>query len=429
MERSTEPDRAASGAADVEPDHWLTRGVGSVGLASFFSDSGHEITTSILPSFVTVTLRGSAGALGLIEGLSDALTGLAKLFAGPLANDSQRRGRMASGGYLVTAAATGAVGLAATVWQAGLLRAAAWLARGVRSPARDAMLASLAPREAYGRAFGLERAGDNLGAVVGPLLAAGLVAWLGIRPALYLAAVPGVFAAVAIITAAREARKRSDPVRRRAKLELSGLREAGLLRPMLPIAAFELGNMATTLLILRATTLLHGHGRSLAAATSLAVLIYAGHNLFGALVAYAGGHWIDRAGPRVAFAAGALVYLAAYTLFALASGGWVLLLVAFVLAGTGIGLAETAESALVARLLPDRLRGSGFGVLGGVQSLGDFASSAMVGLLWSAVSPAAGFVYAAAWMLIACVATLRSEAITNASRPLTQPNNEPESTR
>lgn len=185
---------------------------------------------------------------------------------------------MASGGYLATAAATGAMGLAATVWQAGLLRAAAWLARGVRSPARDAMLASLAAREAYGRAFGLERAGDNLGAVAGPLLAAGLVAGLGIRPALYLAAAPGVFAALAILSAARQARKRFAPgarrrpasMRRRFQPELAGLRDAGLLRPLLPIAAFELGNMATTLLILRATTLLHGQGRSLAAATSLA---------------------------------------------------------------------------------------------------------------------------------------------------------------
>ncbi len=380
---------------------WLTRGVGSVGLASFFSDSGHEMTTSVLPSFLIVTLRSSAGVLGLVEGISDALTGIAKLVAGPLANDEHRRLRMASGGYLVTAAATGAIGAAMAVWQAGLLRAAAWLARGVRSPARDAMLASLAPPQAYGRAFGFERAGDNLGAVAGPLLAAGLVAWLGIRPTLYLAVVPGVFAALAIVTAAREARKHHDSVPRRLQLELGGLREAGLLRPLLPIAAFELGNMATTLLILRATTVLHTSGRSLAAATTLAILIYAGHNLFAAVIAYAGGHWIDRSGPRVAFTAGASLYVAAYALFALPATGWPVLLLAFLLAGSGIGLAETAQSALVAGLLPDRLRGSGFGLLGGIQSLGDFASSAAVGALWSAVSPAAGFIYAAGWMIVA----------------------------
>jgi MFS family permease len=349
-----------------------------------------------------VTLRSSAGALGVIEGISDALIGVAKLIAGPLANDESRRLRMASGGYVVTAAATGAIGLAATVWQAGLARAAAWLARGVRSPARDAMLASLAPPEAYGRAFGLERAGDNLGAVVGPLLAAGLVASLGVRHTLYLSAIPGAFAALAITVAAAEARRHrtAGAVRRSARLELGALHEAGIVHSLLPIAAFELGNVATSLLILRATTLLHHGGRSIATATSLAVLIYAGHNLFGALVAYSGGHWLDRAGARVVFATGAAVYVAAYTLFALPFHSWAILVGAFLLAGSGIGFAETAESALVAGLLPDRLRGSGFGLLGGVQSLGDFASSAVVGLLWTAVSPTVGFAYAAGWMLV-----------------------------
>jgi MFS family permease len=380
-------------------------------VASFLSDSGHEIATSVLPSFVTVTLRSSAGALGLIEGVSDALTGAAKLVGGPLANDETRRLRMASGGYLATAAATGAIGVAAAVWQAGLFRAAAWLARGFRSPARDAMLASLAPEEAYGRAFGLERAGDNLGAVAGPLLAAGLVSWLGIRSALYLSAVPGVFAALAITVAAADARKVRDPVRRRFRLELRGLRQSGLVRPMLPIAAFELGNMATTLLILRSSTLLHAHGRSTAAATSLAVLLYAGHNLFGSLVAYVGGHWIDRGGPRLAFASGAMLYALAYAILALPSHSLAPLLVAFLLAGSGIGLAETAESALVARAVPDRLRGSGFGLLGGVQSFGDFASSAAVGLLWSTVSATAGFAYAATCMALAACSALGTRAM------------------
>src|SRR5579884_2152558 len=101
-------------AEPAEGPRWLTRGVGSVGLASFFSDAGHEIATSVLPTFVTVTLRSTAGALGVIEGVSDALTGVAKLLSGPLANDARQRVRMASGGYLATAVATGAIGLAVT---------------------------------------------------------------------------------------------------------------------------------------------------------------------------------------------------------------------------------------------------------------------------------------------------------------------------
>lgn len=233
---------------------WLTPGVGAVGAASFFSDAGHEVTTSVLPAFLTGTLGASAAALGVIDGISDALIGVMKLIAGPLANDPQRRARAASGGYLGTAVATGAIGAAVTVWQVGALRAVAWLFRGLRSPARDALLASLSPSSAQGRAFGLERAGDNLGAVAGPLLAAGLVAWVGVRPALYLAAIPGLLAAVAIIIAARESRRHGahlDNGFAARRLDLRALRDAGMLRALLPVLLFEFGNVATTLLILR----------------------------------------------------------------------------------------------------------------------------------------------------------------------------------
>lgn len=391
-----------------------------VALASFFSDTGHEMTTSLLPSFITVTLRSTAGALGLIDGISDALTGLAALIVGPLADDPDRRLKMASGGYLVTAAATGAIGLAATVWQAGALRATAWLARGVRSPARDATLASLAPEDAYGRAFGMERAGDNLGAVLGPLLAAALVVWAGIRPTLYLAAIPGIFSAIAITVAAREARRgrvvAGSPSRRRRLPNLRLIRGTGLPPMLLPIAAFELGNMATTLLILRSTGLLHADGYSIASATSLAMLIYAAHNLIAAVAALLAGHWADRRGARAPFAAGAVAYIGAYLLFGLSSPGWITLVPAFLLAGSGIGLAEPAESALVAGAVADELRGSGFGLLGGVKSFGDFASSAAVGLLWTAISPTAGFLYATAWM---CVSVLSSAALAGRATAVT----------
>src|SRR6266536_2405678 len=122
---------------------WVSGGVASVGAASFFSDAGHEIATAVLPSFVTSVLRGSAGVLGVIEGLSDALLGVAKLLAGPAANDPAERARIARGGYLLTGVFSAEIGLVATAWQAGALRAAAWISRGARGPARDALLASL----------------------------------------------------------------------------------------------------------------------------------------------------------------------------------------------------------------------------------------------------------------------------------------------
>jgi MFS family permease len=382
----------------------LNRGVASVGLASFLSDSGHEIATSVLPSFVTQTLGGSAGALGLIEGVSDGLAGVAKLAGGSAANDERRRRSLAAGGYVVTGLATGAIGLAGAVWQAGLLRAAGWVARGARGPAKNALLASLVPPGAYGRAFGYERAMDHLGAVVGPLAAAALMAGIGIRYALYLSIIPGVLAAVAILVAARETRGRGVHVRRRVRLELGALREAGILRALAPVTLFELGNCAATLLILRATGLLDS-GRSVTDAAALAVLLFAAHNLVASALSYPAGRVVDRRGPRAVFAAALVLFGGAYAGFALSLHAWPLLLLVFGLAGAGMGLADTAESALVARLLPDELRGSGFGLLGGVQSLGDFVSSAAVGAVWTAISPTAAFALAAAWMVLSLIAT------------------------
>jgi MFS family permease len=386
---------------------WLTPGVGAVGAASFFSDAGHEVTTSVLPAFLTSTLGASAAALGVIEGISDALIGAMKLIGGPWANDPQRRARITTGGYLGTAVATGAIGAAVTVWQVGALRAIAWLSRGLRSPARDALLASLSPSSAHGRAFGLERAGDNLGAVAGPLLAAGLVAWIGVRPTLYLAAIPGLLAAVAIIVAAREARRCPHSVDGSAarRLDLRALRDAGMLQALVPVLLFEFGNLATTLLILRATQLLTSPQRSVAAATTTAILIYAGHNVVATFASLVAGRWFDRAGPRVVFATGAAVYVAAYCAFAVGPHSAFAVALAFAAAGAGIGLAEPTESAVVAQLLPDRLRGSGFGLLGAVQATGDLVATVIAGLLYTLISPAVAFGYAAAWMVAAAVAS------------------------
>ncbi|HEU5266578.1 MAG TPA: MFS transporter [Jatrophihabitans sp.] len=400
--------------ADGKPARgWLTPGVVAVGGASLFSDAGHEMVTSVLPTFLTATLHSGPAALGAIDGVSDALTGLCKLAGGPLANDPRRRGRLASGGYLGTAVATAAIGLATAVWQVAALRALAWISRGIRSPARDMLLTDLAGRDAYGRAFGVERAGDNAGAIVGPLAASGLVAALGVRHAILLAIIPGMLAAAAIIVAAREARRtvREAAGRRTLTLNLRALRRAGLVRVLTPVALFEMGNVATTLLILRATDLLHtgaghGSGRDLTAATSLAILLYAAHNAAATVAALGGGHVADRLDARFVFGAGAAVYVLGYVLFALGSHAWPVLLVAFLLAGVGIGFAETAESTVVARGLPDHLRANGFGVLGLTQAFGDLGATLVAGLLWSLISPAVAFGYAACWMsasLAVCV--------------------------
>lgn len=411
----------AAGGGPASSDRWLSRGVVSVGAASLFSDTGHEMVTSVLPTFLSSTLHSGPGALGAIDGVADALTGVAKLAGGPLANDPGRRARLASSGYLGTGVATAAIGLAGAVWQVAILRALAWVCRGIRSPARDMLLSTLAARGAYGRAFGVERAGDNAGAIIGPLLASGMVAWLGVRHAILLAVIPGVLAAVAITVAARQARRTlaSPGATRRFALNLRELRRAGFAHTLTPVAFFELGNLATTLLILRATDLLHnaGTGRSLTAATSLAILLYAAHNAAATVAALGGGQLADRVDARFVFASAAVLYVAGYLLFALGFSAWPVLLVAFLLSGVGIGFGETTESTVVARGLPEQLRGNGFGVLGLTQAFGDLGATVVAGILWAAISPLVAFLYAAAWMVASVLAAplLRSRSTPTAA--------------
>ena len=137
------------------------------------SDLGHEVPTALLPRFIT-SLGGSAAVLGVIEGIADGLAGLARLGGGALADDPSRRRATAVGGYTSVAVLSGLIGAATSLWQVAVLRAGAWTARGLRVPARNALLADATPREAYGRAYGFERMMDNLGAIGGPILALAL---------------------------------------------------------------------------------------------------------------------------------------------------------------------------------------------------------------------------------------------------------------
>lgn len=389
-------DEAVPGEAG--PASWMRPGVAGIGLASFFSDAGHEISTALLPDLLTSTLGAPASALGLIEGLSDGAAGAAKLAGGALADDPARRRAIAVGGYSSTAVLVSVTSLATAAWQVGVLRTGAWAARGLRGPARNAILADLVPEQAYGRAYGFERAMDNLGAIAGPILAIVLVGMVGVRNAIALSIIPGLLAALSIFYAVRSAprarRSEREPVRLKIRPVLTGR----LGRMMIGITAFEFGNVAATLLILRATELLRPeHGRQ--AATQLAIGLYVLYNAAASVASVPAGKAGDSWGTTRVLALGVGLFAVAYLGFA-AAGNQVLALAPwFVAAGVGIGCVETSEHAAVAALAPAKIRSSAFGVLATIQSLGNFVASALAGLLWTAISPRAAFGFLAACML------------------------------
>lgn len=380
---------------------WATATVFGFALTSFFSDVGHEMATAVLPMYLG-SLGLGAAALGAVEGIADFVNGLSKLAGGVFGQRARRKKPATALGYLVTAVATSAIGFARTVPSILALRCAAWVGRGYRGPLRDALLADAVPPSAYGRAFGLERAGDMAGAVAGPLLTVALLsAGLAFRNVLLLAVVPGILAVLSVVVFVKERIDPHAPPPPGARAALAAL-PPRFWALVAAVGLFGIGDFSRSLLILAAA---RAGGFETGAAIAVAavaapVLLYAGHNAVSAAVSLPAGRLADRRGrlPVLALAYG--LGLACNLLLAFGSGSLLLVAGAFAISGVYIAVEEAVEKAAVAEALGREVRTLGLGILAAVNAFGDMASSVTVGLLWDRAGAGAAFGTAAAFSLL-----------------------------
>jgi MFS family permease len=396
-----------------EVDGWLNRNVLAFGLTSLLGDICHEMATAVLPQFMRAIGAGAA-ALGAIEGVADALSSFVKLGAGFHSDKIGHRKGWTVAGYALTSVAK-AIFAFALAWPLILVgRVLGWFGRGIRGPLRDAMLAdSVAPRY-RGKAFGFHRAGDTVGAVVGPLLAFWLLGLAADHPAMLdpfksifplfasapgpefrviflLTLVPGLLSVASILFLGKEKRRpanhklnfwntlRSMPKDYRAFL--------------LAVGIFGLADFAPTLMILRATNLLEGP-MGIMEASRTAALLYLFRNIIYTVASYPIGALSDRFLRSRFLAVGYSVAVVTFLGFALAppSLGWLMLF--FGLAGVFIAWEDTIEGAAVRDYIDESTAGTAFGLLGVVNGIGDLVSSLVVGLLWTAIGASWGFGYA-----------------------------------
>ena len=385
---------------------WLNGTVLGVGLTSLFSDWSHETATAVLPAFLAVIGAGPAW-LGAIEGVADGLSSFAKLAGGYFTDNLKRRKPLALLGYAFTALATSSFAFATHAMHVMLGRAAAWLGRGVRSPVRKALLAAAVPSSAYGRAFGLERLMDTLGAIAGPLTALWLlrVTNHNYRSVFVWTLVPGMIAVASFWLLVRE----RPFEEKRKQTFVAGLRSlpAVFRRFLLAVGIFGSGDFSHTLFILYATRMLtpdHGMAR----AASLAVGLYTLHNVFYAGSAYVSGWLSDNVRERkLILASGyAAAGITAILLTTEAHRLWLLAII-FMLAGVYVGTDEALEDSLAAELIPKESHGMAFGTLAAVNAVGDFLSSLVVGFLWSTVSVKAAFSFSACLFFLGAFLILR----------------------
>jgi MFS family permease len=393
-------------SAAKAPTGWLNRTVFGVGVTSLFSDWSHEIATALLPAFLATIGAGPAW-LGVIEGVADGLSSFAKLGAGYYTDRLKRRKPLAAIGYLFTALATSSFAFATHAVHVLLGRAAAWLGRGVRSPAKKALLAADVSPNAYGRAFGFERLMDTVGAIAGPLTALWLmqVTNHNYRDVFLWTLLPGMVAALAFWLLVRERR-----IEERKKASFfHGLRDLPktFREFLLGVGIFGSGDFSHTLLILYATRMLTP-ARGTATAASIAVGLYTLHNVFYASSAYISGWISDHVPQRKAILAGgyALAGVTAIFLTTTPTSIWVLGGV-FVLAGIYVGTEEALEDSLAAEIVSREQHGMAFGTLAAVNAVGDFLSSLLVGVLWSEASARAAFSFSAVLFFLGAFLILR----------------------
>lgn len=380
---------------------WITRTVLAIVLATFFSDVSHEMCTAVLPLYLATVGLGPS-ALGLIEGVADFLVSLSKLAGGYVGHRVRRKRPWAALGYLVTTVGTSGIAFVSSLPAVLSLRSAAWVGRGFRSPLRDFLLADAVEPSHFGRAYGLERAGDMLGAVAGPLVAV-LLLWGGLpfHTIILWTVIPGLLAAGAFFwfTTERDDRLQGsvadgDPPRDRPPFP----RTFWLF--LVGVFFFGLGDFSRTFLVLLAARAVGEDGGMAAGHLSLAALLYMGHNLVSAAAAYPIGHVGDRRSKVAVLLAGYALGVGTNLVLALRSGSLAWLVVVMVCSGVYIAVEETLEKAVAAELLPRPLRSLGFGILAGTNAVGDMVSSFYVGWYLQLERPGLGFGVAAGLGLV-----------------------------
>ncbi len=388
---------------------WLNRNVIGLAINRFLSDFGHEAGTAILPLFLTA-IGAPAVALGVIEGVADALSSGAKLFGGWLGDRVERRRPWAAAGYMLTGITTGLYGLFAWWPWILMVRTVGWAGRGLRSPLHDALLTDSVPASARGRAFGFDEAADTAGAVAGPLAALAIVSIApsgkgdlhGFAIIFWMAAIPGVLAALSIVMLVKE---RSHPMLDGTTFfDSLWMLPNSFRRYLAGVLIFGCGDFSHTMLIMYAVQSLAPHfGQG---AGVIAIQLYALHNFLYAVGAYPAGALADRFGKR-GFLIGAYGLAALMNLLLIVAAPSIMtLILVFSLAGAAYALQQSLERAIAADIAPVEVRSTGFGVLAAVNGVGDLVSSAIVGTLWTVISPGAAFAYAFIATAVGALVTL-----------------------
>jgi MFS family permease len=363
----------------------LPAAVFRLGWVSLFTDVATEMSYPLLPAFLAT--MGAAGQwLGIVEGVAESVSAFVKYMVGAASDRAPVRKPFVVFGYTLSSLVRPLLSVAVAPWQVVALRASDRVGKGVRSAPRDALLAAAIAPEMRAYAFGFHQMMDNIGAVIGPLIAFTLAraAHLGMRAIFAAAIVPGL---IAVATLAFGVRESPAPPKPKEPTTHAGAPIDSRVKGYLAaVAIFSLGASADTFLLLRLSR--QGLG------VAWLPIAWLSLNAMKALTNLPGGRLADRIGHKRTLLFGWLLYAAAYGAFPLAhtvAVTWCVMLAY----GFYYGLAEGAEKALLTELAPKEQRGRAFGALHAITGFAVLPANAVFGALFDA-HPETAFLLGAA---------------------------------
>lgn len=369
-----------------------------LGLVSFLTDLSSEIIFSVFAIFFTTVAGASAALLGLIEGLSDLSASSLNYLAGWLSDRTGKRKAFALAGYGFSTLAKIILLVSSTVTGLAIFRVIERLGKSFRGPPRDAWLSAVADKDTRGYSFGVHKALDKAGAVLGPLLAYALLSWLGegvatFRLLFWVALVPAVLSVI-VLSLIKD--KPGTPHQRENMFDTWKTLSPAFKRYLVTAGIFSLAYFSFSFLLLRA--------HSVGFAIKDIVLLYALFNISFVIAAPLIGKLGDRVGRARMIMLGYATYLVMSLGFAFATTPWQVLIL-FIVFGVFYAIDEAQSKAFIADLEHER-RASAIGMYNFVTGLVYLPASLIAGALWT-LHPASAFLLAAAIALVALIAFLR----------------------
>ena len=380
--------------ASVNPRAPLPRNVWVLGFVSLFMDMSSEIYHALLPAFITIVLGLPATALGAIDGIAEATANFAKLFSGRLSDRSLNRKPWVLAGYGLAALSKPLFPLAANAPLVMLARFADRIGKGIRGSPRDAMIADETPAEIRGRAFGLRQTLDTAGALLAPLAAIALMAWLAsdIRAVFWVAVIPAAISFVLAWLALREPRQHLAPLKTSPFFEGFRNLDKATRRLLYVGFLFGLARFSEAFLILK--------GIDIGLSEAMSPVTLAIFNLAYVVLAYPAGSLSDRMTPRHILMAGVALLIAGDVVLG-NSAHFEGLIVGTILWGAHMALTQGIFARMIADSAPEDLRATSFGAFWFVTGIASLFASLGAGWLWDREGPSATFFTSA---LIAAVA-------------------------